>query len=853
MKKKAKKKTATRSTAAAATRTARASSAALKSGRKKPAKKTAVKKKPAAVKKSSPTKPRKNPAAAATVKKKKTTARRRSKDSPTSSRQRKNSGDTTSAEQKSKPSSRRSSAPTRKRSGRNTKTDPSSSTRRADPSRDTAYELHKERQRERSADQTRRGQDIGPLPKPANPKRRAKCEKNLAKFLTTYFPDVFVHPWSRVHLKLIKLTTMAVLAGIMLAMAIPRGFGKTSLCVRAVIWAIAYKHHRLVMLLAATNDAAEELITDIHAELTENELLCEDFPELCIPIREVGSANQKGRGQRCDGKATKVKVRARELWTGDIGGEIGACIWACGITAGGIRGKRRTVKGKVLRPTLGLGDDCQTRSSAISDRGITRRKNILEADLPGLPGQSNSWSFLSTWTVIEADDVADWVTDRTKAPDYHGVRERFLDSLPSSHAAEGEMSAMDHWQRWNEIRIRCQQSAGIDFNKLDIDNWEDELFEFEEVDPLEPAHAYYDQHREEMEDGADVVWEHAFDPNCYRSALEKAMHWYFRNRLAFFSELQNDPGAAHVDTKPQLVKFDVAERMGGHERGRVPTKAQWLTIGMDVQLKCLFWSVRAWAQDSTSWVIDYGAWPGQSRHYFSLSDIRLTIDAVYSKLPTWDARLARALKDLLDNKFGEQYQREDGLALGLTAGGIDANYETKHVKAAVAASGYYGRIYPTHGHSFAPPNTPINETAAKDRDIIGDGWRLRAPREGDIQHVLFDSDTFKSFERDRLLMDPLQPGALVLPDGPAHDMWADHHCAERSTEITNERTKRTVDVWKLLPHKPDNHFFDVEVINNVVGSMIGCRLPVEGVAQPPAAAVAAMPTSAHHDYQPFGS
>ncbi|MCA9065953.1 MAG: phage terminase large subunit family protein, partial [Planctomycetaceae bacterium] len=697
-----------------------------------------------------------------------------------------------------------------------------------------SYEAHKERQRERQAEQVRQGQDIGAIPPPKNPKRRKSCERNLDLFYRTYFPNVFCHPWSRVHVRLIKLIMMAVLMGAMLAVGIPRGFGKTSMCVRAVIWAIAYQHHTLVMLFAATNEAAAELIRDIHTELTTNELLIEDFPELCLPLIAVGSANQKGRGQTCEGKPTNVKVRSNELWTGDVGGRIGASIWGVGITAGGIRGKRRTVDGRVLRPTLGLADDCQTRGSAISERQVNRRKNILEADLPGLPGQSESWSFLSTWTVIEPDDCADWVLNREKAPDYHGVRERFLDALP------GE-KAMDHWIRWNEIRIRCQQAAGCDIN---LDDWEDgDVIDFEEEDPLEEAHEYYDRHRKAMDRGAKVVWEHAYNPKRYRSALEKAMHWYFRNRLAFFSELQNDPGAFEVTAKPQLQKFDVASRFGPHTRGKVPRDAQWLTIGIDVQGKCLFWSVRAWSRDSTSWVIDYGAFPGQNRHYFTLSDVKLSIDAVYSALPTWDVRMAKALKDLLDGMFSRQWDREDGLKLGLTAGGVDANYETQAVKAAVAASGYYGRIYPTHGHSFRPPKTPLNDTTVRDRDVVGDNWRLRAPKAGDVMAVTFDCDVFKSFQRDRLLMEPLQPGSLTLCKGPSHDMWADHMCAERCHEVTDNTTKRTADVWEQLPHRPDNHFLDCEGINNVVGAMIGCRLPMEGTA--PAPAVAAMPTSAH--------
>lgn len=705
------------------------------------------------------------------------------------------------------------------------------------------YAVHKARTRERQAVQVREGQDIGPIPAPANPARREKCRRNLDLFYRTYFPDVFKHPWSPVHKRLIKLITRCVLVGIMLAVGIPRGFGKTSMCERGVLWALCYRHHLLIMLFAATNEAAAEMLKRIHTELTTNPLLIADFPEVCLPLIHMGTANQKGRGQLCQGVLTNVKLRSNELWTGDVlrgqpeqddaAAQIlpGASLWAVGITAGGIRGKQRVAYGQVLRPTMGLADDCQTRASAGSPRQCQKRKQILNADIPFLPGQFESWSFLSTWTVIEPGDVADWVLNRENAPEYHGVRERFLDALPDDRA-------MELWAEWRQIVIQCQQAVGIK------DSDRDQL----DYDTLEPAHKFYDRHRTAMHRGAKIVWEHAYDPRRWRSALEKAMDVYFRDRLAFFSELQNDPAAWQVAAKAQLQKFDIATRFGLTPQGVVPRSAEWLTVGIDVQLKVLYWSVRAWRPDSTSHVIEYGTWPGQGRKYFNLSDLKLSIDAQYASLPTWEVRLAAALKELLDRLFNQQWPREDGLKLGLTAGGVDGNYETDKVKAAIIASGYYGRVYPTHGKSFTRARAPLNELPKRDRDVIGDNWRLRAPKEGDVRYVTFDANHFKSQIRDRLSMPCNLPGSMTLFLGPAHEMWADHIVAERCHEKFDRTTGREYEEWDKLPNL-DNHLLDCEVINNVVGSMIGCRMPI---AQSSAAGstvatrgIPTMPTSAH--------
>ena len=137
---------------------------------------------------------------------------------------------------------------------------------------------------------------------------------------------------------------MVVLVGALLAMGIPRGWGKTSLCVRGVMWAVAYRHHTFVMLIGASNDAAKAMIQDIRTELESNPLLMADFPELCIPIKELEGVNQRGKAQLCCGERTKVFASDFELRLGDVGGISGAVIRSGGILSSKIRGARHVVE-----------------------------------------------------------------------------------------------------------------------------------------------------------------------------------------------------------------------------------------------------------------------------------------------------------------------------------------------------------------------------------------------------------------------------------------------------------------------------------------------------------------------------
>lgn len=633
-----------------------------------------------------------------------------------------------------------------------------------------------------------------------------------------------MHPWSRVHLLLIKLISMVILTGALLAVGIPRGFGKTSMCVRAVIWAIAYKHHSLFMVVAATNEDAAAIIEDIKAELTGNELLRADFPEICIPLIASEGINQKR--QLCCGEPTSVYAGSNMLRTGDINGEMGACIWARGITASGIRGTRRTYKGRVYRPTCGLVDDGQTRASAGSDPQITKRKKIMEADMPGLPGPSESWSCLSTWTVIEPDDVADWILNRELAPDWYGVRERFLDSLPND-------AAMELWSKWNDIRIRSQQAVGMDFDPA---TWNDDDLAKDTPDPLEPAHEFYDKNKKAMHAGAKVVWKYAYDPERYRSALEKAMHWYFRNKQAFLSELQNAPEAERLDGKEWLSAKEIALKTHGQPRGTVPQSiinTRRLIEHVDVHDDILYWALGALAADGTAGIIDYNTYPDQKRSYFKQSDARRTMEKKHPRLGLKGAIRASLLehcRNHLDRVWlGEDGHTEFQLDLLL----IDCGHEWKLVNNVVLEllrePRYRNRLMMCRGFGVGPADTPMAERRHPEGTALGNHCMER-PRAKKTDAPRFDLDTnyWKTETHDRWAAGYMQPGCLTLFDDADHQLFSEHQKAEFAVETDGKG--RTVYVWKKLPN--DNHWFDNVVDLLAGGSYRGCDHPANVMPTP---------------------
>ncbi len=228
------------------------------------------------------------------------------------------------------------------------------------------YAATKDRNRAHAAAISLAGRDIGQLPDPANPARRWKAKTDFRFFCESYFPLTFYLPWSADHLKVIAKIEEAVLHGGLFAMAMPRGNGKTCQAEIACLWAILYGHRDFVSLIGSDEGHAMDMLESIKTELDGNELLTEDFPEVCLPIQSLDGIANRCSGQLYQEERTHIGWTAKDIvlptlkpvgwldnpvlrpFVDDDGYSLasGAIVKVAGIT-GRIRGmkyKRRTVK-----------------------------------------------------------------------------------------------------------------------------------------------------------------------------------------------------------------------------------------------------------------------------------------------------------------------------------------------------------------------------------------------------------------------------------------------------------------------------------------------------------------------------
>lgn len=652
------------------------------------------------------------------------------------------------------------------------------------------YQKVKERARERNSRLSRAGRDISPIPPIGNPARRDSCERDLRLFLETYFGHVFFLPWSPDHLDLIARAEQATLHGGMFPFALPRASGKTTIVEGTAIWAAAYGHRSYVVIIGSDAPSAEQILDSIKSELENNEVLAEDFPELCIPIVRLEGIANRCKGQHLDGARTHITWTKRKIVLPTVEGSksSGAIIQVTGIT-GRIRGmKHKRVDGTSVRPDLAIIDDPQTEESAASVTQCDTRERTMNSAILGLAGPTRKIAGLVPCTVIRKNDLA----DRTLTK-WHGQRVAAMKSFPTDKQL---------WQQYAERRaegLRTKQG-------------------------LAAATKFYKEHRAAMDEGAEVYWPERFNPDEI-SAVQNLMNLLLQDEEAFWSEYQNNPKDLTASEK-ELTIEEITKKVNGLKRGVVPIYASHLVAFIDVQGALLYYLVLAVADNFTAAIVDAAAFPDQQRVYWSLRDARPTLADVAKKDDGPEAQIYAGLTGLTAHILGRQWVVENGSTMKISKCLIDANwgFSTETVKLFCRQSQHAAVLLPSHGRFFGAAQTPLSQYKPQPGEVIREEWRIgNRESKHNVRSVLYNTNHWKTFAAGRLRTAMGGPGCWsVWGDKPErHRLLAEHLTSEYPVEV--EARGRKSDEWHLRPNR-ENHFWDCLVGAGVAGSIQGARL-----------------------------
>lgn len=650
-----------------------------------------------------------------------------------------------------------------------------------------AYESHKDRAARRQAELSESGRDIGEMPAVVNQARKDAARTSFRSFCEAYMPATFCLEWSDDHLETIAAVEAAVVRGELLAFAMARGSGKTSLVEAAALWALLYGYREFVTIIGSDEGHASTMLDSIKVECETNELLLEDFPEAVFPIVALERIHQRAKGQLYHGKPTHIQWTANEVQFPTIPGSPASSgiIRVAGIT-GRIRGMtaKRAADGRKVRPSLVLIDDPQTDESARSPSQVAAREAVLKGAILGLAGPGVKIAGLATVTVICPDDLADRLLDRERHPAWQGRRFRLVYQWPTATAL---------WDEYAELRRRGQRDGH----------------------GTAAADEFYAKHREAMDAGAKVGWP-ARKQADELSAIQHAWNLRIdRGEAAFAAEFQNDPleDAAKADG---LQPADVTSSIINVPRWTVPRGLDTLTAFVDVQKELLYWAVVAWGHQFRGHVVAYGTYPDQGRAYFTLRDAKKTLSRAHGA--NVEAAILAGLEALAGDLIDREFSREtDDAVLRVGQLCIDANWaQSQGVVRDFARRSKWGpRVLPTHGRFVGASGQTISDKAPDRGERIGANWRTSTVQRQ--RHILYDTNAWKTFVAARVKLPVGDPQGLTVHAGE-HDMLAEQLSSEVPVRV--ESRQRVVDEWRLIPGR-DNHLWDCLIGAAVAASYSG--------------------------------
>ncbi len=633
--------------------------------------------------------------------------------------------------------------------------------------------------------------------------RRARTWRSLPDWLLAYFPDHFpdgLYPDQRARLLAVQ---KALTDGTDLAVCAFRGGGKTTELRDATIWAslngIPTPNH--VVLIGATAADAAAHIEAIKATLETNDRLLTDYPEVCVPIRALDGSASRCNSQTVGGERTRMRWESTRLILPEYApGRVKSCrSSAAVIQLRSAEGSLRGLNVRGQRPGAVFLDDIETEDTARSAIQTETLRGKMDLAIGGLGSHKGKLSRIMLGTMqARRSCLAAEYTDQALRPSWHGMRQRYLLTLPTDYLEHPQDGL---WHRY-------------------VETYRDGIF----GGPV-AARDFYKANRDAMDAGALASWPGGYRPELYESAIEKAFALLAEKRengIPYLAlELQNDIAMLEASRAVLITPQQVAGRASGLAWRRIPDECQYLAAFVDIGglNSRLHYAVLAVGQGFRHLrLIEWDTWPRGGQ---------ITIGDRWPGL-SQEAAIAAALETLAADLEAQPWRRDSGTAVPFR-GGVDSG------------SGWAPLAYAfTRGHKAWVPTKGSNPKFRDfDRSGLkearrGPGWREMPAQEGrlSVAAYLVDTPRWKRFVRNRLLIDRHEPEALTLADAsPQHTvLLARHLLAEQPRTMVEKSTLAEYEEWEPVAGEP-NHWLDCVVGCCVVASMQGVRAAVEDEAQ----------------------
>ena len=629
------------------------------------------------------------------------------------------------------------------------------------------------------------------IPPIADPQRRAACESSLRLFCETYLPDMFTIPWSPVHLRIIRALEDVVLRSRRIVLVAPRGTGKSTLIIAAVLWALLYGHRSFLVIICDTHEHSKARMAAIRMIIETNDLLADDFPGPCVCARALEGKYNRANGQTVMGERTRLH------WGGDalivfptIPGvpSSGSAIAVKSMDTA-IRGLQHArPDGSIIRPDLVLLDDPISNQDALSEPICLKYARKIDQEVMGLAGPTTMLTAVYLGTIIRKGDLTSTFLNKT---DWQGLRFQLRDAMPENEKL---------WEAYSDILDECYEDEG----------------------DVRRATAFYQEHRAEMDAGAAPTWPERFRAALGEvSAVQFAMDVYYEDPThhVFWAEYQNDPREEDETATLVLDATRVASKSTGLPRARIPDNALALVSGWDVGKSYIHWIVAACAPARMVSIIDYGV----EDVYAPAGRVDPRDKAHYQAV---ELALLTALRHLRDKFLDEPYRKQSDEEMPILFTLVDARYLTKVVRAFTQESGAAYGLVMGRGTGKHQPNWTAPPKAAR---LARDGNVYALTTDGArIYHA--HTDNYKQILHTGFLLDDPSPGSVALfarTRRTEHHAFSHHITAERQIEMEAGKY-----VWKKVAGRRANHWLDASSYTLAAVSLVEELVPALGIGMP---------------------
>lgn len=628
------------------------------------------------------------------------------------------------------------------------------------------------------------------IPECVNPQRRERALEDPERFLKTYFADRYNRPFGKLHNALIGTIYEIAKHGGTQAIAAPRGRGKSELTKGMIVYCILAGLIRFPVIVAQTTSPhAVDIYKDFRKKVQVVDLLYEDFPEVCEPVRALEGAPQRASRQHVDGELTNIVWTADELRLGNIPEKHrhGIDYGGCRLVYRGLDSAIRGINKDGDRPDFVVIDDPETKESAKSAAQIIDRRQAIEQDIAGLAGEDHELSMVMLTTIQNRTCLSFEYTDPEQKASWMGQRFGWIEKWPDHE---------DLWEQYMELR-KEDQRGGDRYGRN--------------------ATQFYLDNRERMDAGVELLSDNYKSQTLkdgwvtVHSGIQEAYNFICdKNRDAFFTEFQNDPPEKQGPQGSGLDADLVGSRISGLDRFQLPANTVTLTAGIDLGKYRCHWVVCAWWKGAGGCVVDYGV--AEVTGTDTTQDNEASEPHIYRALLAWRDELMQ--KNYVD------------------AAGQERKVDAVFVDSGTFTNAAYEFQRQVQGPFRVCKGLGKYRARTKSTDTIKAGDNMHASWLSEDKVWLFDlsTDYWKNWVHERFLTPTfddsnfLRQGSLslYLPQGSKkHTSYAQHIVAEEWVSEFVEG-KGSKNYW--LVKNDNNHWLDATYYAACAGRFQGVHL-----------------------------